>query len=68
MRTISKSQLADSIIILASLLMISGAAWTVWQNSSVTGLFVGTIGAGLGLVGALLKRNQQQCPEHAEEE
>jgi hypothetical protein len=65
MSRISQNQLGDVIVILASILMIGGATWAAWENTGDTGLFIGLIGAGLAMTGALIKRNAQRCPEES---
>jgi hypothetical protein len=72
MSTISKTRLASVILILASLLMVSGSTWVAWKNSGDTGWFIAAglalIGAGSAMVSALLQRNVQHRPEHPQEE
>jgi hypothetical protein len=67
MRTISRRQLADAILLLASVLMVGGATWAAWQNSGNAGWFVVLIGGGLGIAAGLLKRNAQPCSEGSAE-
>jgi hypothetical protein len=64
---ISRNQLGDVIIILASILMLGGATWVAWQNTGDTGWFISLIGAGLAMTGALIKRNAQRCSEESDD-
>jgi hypothetical protein len=67
MTTISRNQLADVIIILASILMLGGTTWLIWENTGPTGWFTVLVGAGAlsMMAGALIKRDAQRCSEES---
>ena len=52
----SKDQIGDALLIVAIILMVVGAALVIFQSYKETGLYIGTSGAVLSIIGALIKR------------
>ena len=56
MRSVSKDQIGEALLIVASVLMLAGATLVILQSYKETGLYIGMSGAVLGMISGLMKR------------